>query len=102
VTEAQLEACWKRADRVTADVRLLIAEVYRLRKQLAERDARDEAMTADEQLCKLGAREFARRGGSKGGKARAVKLTAEQRSAIARKAVETRWAKKRAEGEVTP
>ncbi len=34
-------------------------------------------------------------GGSKGGKARAKKLTAERRSDIARKAVETRWAKYR-------
>jgi hypothetical protein len=34
-----------------------------------------------------------RRGGLKGGKARAAKLTAEQRSAIARKAVESRWSR---------
>jgi len=34
-------------------------------------------------------------GGSKGGKVRAAKLTAEQRSEIARKAVLTRWAKQR-------
>jgi len=32
-------------------------------------------------------------GGSKGGKIRAAKLTAEQRSEIARKAVQARWAK---------
>jgi hypothetical protein len=32
-------------------------------------------------------------GGSKGGKVRAAKLTAEQRSEIARKAVVARWAK---------
>lgn len=32
-----------------------------------------------------------RRGGLKGGRARAEKLTAEQRSAIARKAARTRW-----------
>lgn len=32
-----------------------------------------------------------RRGGLKGGKARAAKLTAEQRSEIARKAAATRW-----------
>ena len=35
-------------------------------------------------------------GGSKGGKIRAAKLTAEQRSEIARKAVLARWAKARA------
>ncbi len=34
-----------------------------------------------------------RRGGLKGGKARAAKLTAEQRSEIARKAAATRWAR---------
>lgn len=34
-----------------------------------------------------------RRGGLKGGKARAAKLTAEERSAIARKAAEKRWSK---------
>ena len=36
-----------------------------------------------------------RKGGLKGGKARAAKLTPEQRSEIARKAAETRWAKHR-------
>lgn len=34
-----------------------------------------------------------RRGGLKGGKARAAKLTPEQRSEIAKKAAETRWSK---------
>ncbi len=34
-------------------------------------------------------------GGSKGGKIRASKLTAEQRTEIARKAVQTRWAKEK-------
>lgn len=36
-------------------------------------------------------------GGAKGGKARAAKLTKEERSAIAKKAAEARWAKKRRE-----
>jgi hypothetical protein len=36
--------------------------------------------------------------GKKGGKARAEKLTPEQRSAIAKKAAEARWAKKREQG----
>lgn len=35
--------------------------------------------------------EFARRGGKKGGKARAQKLTAERRAEIARKAAQSRW-----------
>jgi hypothetical protein len=36
-----------------------------------------------------------RRGGLKGGKARAEKMSAEERSASARKAAEARWAKKK-------
>jgi len=35
-----------------------------------------------------------RRGGLKGGKARAAKMTPERRAEIARKAAKTRWAKK--------
>ena len=38
------------------------------------------------------------RGGKKGGKARMAQLTAEQRSALARKAVRARWAKRDSEG----
>ncbi len=38
-----------------------------------------------------------RLGASKGGKARAKKLTPEQRSQLARKAAKARWAKKRRE-----
>ena len=38
-----------------------------------------------------------RLGGLKGGKARAEKLTSEQRKAIAKKAAQTRWAKKKAQ-----
>ena len=38
-----------------------------------------------------------RLGGRKGGKARAAKLTPEERSEIARKAAKARWAKKRQE-----
>lgn len=41
------------------------------------------------------AQELGRLGGLKGGKARAAKLTKEERSAIAKKAAEARWAKKR-------
>jgi hypothetical protein len=39
--------------------------------------------------------ELGRLGGQKGGKARAAKLTAEQRSAIAKKAASARWARGR-------
>lgn len=37
--------------------------------------------------------ELGRKGGLKGGKARAEKLTAEQRSEISRKAAEARWSR---------
>ncbi len=39
--------------------------------------------------------ELGRRGGLKGGKARAAKMTKEERSESARKAAKARWAKKR-------
>lgn len=38
--------------------------------------------------------ELGRRGGLKGGKARAAKLSSDERSAIARKAAAARWSKK--------
>ena len=41
--------------------------------------------------------ELGRRGGLKGGKARAAKLAAEERSESARKAARARWARERAE-----
>ena len=40
------------------------------------------------------ARELGKRGGLKGGKARAEKLSPEERKAIAIKAAQTRWANK--------
>ena len=51
---------------------------------------------ADEQIREL-ARIFGRRGGLRGGPARAAKMTPEERSESARKAVNARWAKKRRE-----
>lgn len=41
-------------------------------------------------------------GGSKGGKVRAAKLTAKQRSAIARKGALARWAKAKTAGKKKP
>ena len=57
--------------------------------------AENEDLT-EEELRKL-ARIFGRRGGLKGGPARAAKMTPEERSESARKAVQARWAKKRRE-----
>jgi hypothetical protein len=50
----------------------------------------------DEELREL-ARKLGRRGGLKGGPARAAKMTPDERSEAARKAVRARWAKKRQE-----
>jgi hypothetical protein len=47
---------------------------------------------------KAAAKAFSQLGASKGGKARAEKLTSEERSEIARRAVETRWAKTKGDG----
>ncbi len=52
--------------------------------------AEDKELT-DEQIREL-ARIFGRRGGLKGGKARAAKMTPEERSEIARIAAKARWA----------
>lgn len=54
-------------------------------------DAEDQANrpTKDPAAVELG-----RRGGKKGGKARAEKLTPEQRSEIARRAAQARWGKR--------
>ena len=57
------------------------------------RDATDEepATTSGVREKDPAAVALGRRGGLKGGKARAAKLTPEQRSEIARKAAEARW-----------
>lgn len=54
-----------------------------------------DALTSGEAVDPVEAykKEFARSGGLVGGKARAKKLTAEQRSEIARKAARARWRK---------
>jgi hypothetical protein len=48
------------------------------------------------------ARELGRRGGLKGGKARAEKLSPEERKAIAKKAAEARWSKKKSDSDDGP
>lgn len=54
----------------------------------APEDARDDDPEAGKDPAAV---ELGRRGGLKGGKARAEKLSAKQRSEIARKAAATRW-----------
>ena len=56
-----------------------------------KRKPRDEAAGASEEM-----RKYAASFASLGGKARAKKLTPEQRREIARKAVEARWARAKA------
>jgi hypothetical protein len=56
------------------------------------------AMTEDERRS-LAAKTLGRQGGLKGGKARAAKLTAEERTKIARKAAAERWKDSRREPE---
>jgi hypothetical protein len=53
---------------------------------------------SDEELRAL-ARELGRRGGLKGGRARAEKLTPEERKEIARKAAKARWDRRRKQDE---
>lgn len=67
--------------------------------QLAKRivnQATDEAPPIEPKLEKnKAAQELGRLGGLKGGTARAQKLTAEERSEIAKKAAKVRWSKSR-------
>jgi len=57
-------------------------------------EAIGEAPKTEEPEKNKAAQELGRLGGLKGGKARAAKLTPEQRSVIARNAVNKRWEKK--------
>jgi hypothetical protein len=58
-------------------------------EETSENDPTSKESTKNPHAVALG-----RLGGQKGGKARAEKLTPEQRSEIARKAVQARWAKR--------
>ena len=54
----------------------------------------DRGATPEEEGKSAAAVELGRKGGLKGGVARAQKMTAEQRSASAKRAIQSRWAKK--------
>lgn len=60
---------------------------------IATGETEDREQTPEEQGKDPAAVSLGRRGGLKGGKARADKLTAEQRAEIARLAASTRWKK---------
>ena len=75
--------------RVFVHLQLTIRDRLRYNRRVTENQD-----PTDEELREL-ARILGRRGGLKGGKARAAKMTPEERSESARKAVKARWAKKR-------
>ena len=77
--------------RVVVYLQLVIRDRLRYNRSVAENQD-----PTDDELREL-ARILGRRGGLKGGKARAAKMTPEERSESARKAVKARWAKKRRE-----
>ena len=66
-----------------------------LGKSIVDRATGQDGPVPDEDTIKRVMREIGRRGGLKGGKARAKKLSAKRRSQIASKAARARWRKKR-------
>ena len=60
---------------------------------IATGEAEDRPPTPEEQGKDPAAVSLGRRGGAKGGRARAVSLTGEERSAIASKAAKARWSR---------
>jgi len=81
--------------------RLMSPHILDLPAEENGQNAADEAAqarsaeAAQEDEAKRRHREASRRGGLKGGRARAAKLSAERRSEIARAAARARWAKRR-------
>ncbi len=65
-------------------------DVSQFAKQVVEEATSEEPIEESEETPRTQA---ARKGGQKGGKARAEKLTAEERTKIAKKAAEARWRK---------
>jgi hypothetical protein len=66
-------------------------DVNELAKQLVDEATSDEPPAAPDEGKNPAAVELGRRGGLKGGKARAEKMTPEERSEAARKAARARW-----------
>lgn len=66
-------------------------DVNELAKELVDEATEDPVPPKNPAAVELG-----RRGGLKGGKARMEKLTPEERSDLARRAAEARWARRRA------
>jgi hypothetical protein len=69
------------------------AQLAKLMIDIASGEVEDRKPTPEEEGKDPAAVALGRRGGLKGGKARAAKLTAEQRTAIAKSAAKARWNK---------
>ena len=81
-------------EEVLTDVNALAAEIVRE----ATDESPPEAEKPEQPEKNPAAVELGRRGGLKGGKARAAKMTPEERSEIARRAAAARWAGKESSG----
>jgi hypothetical protein len=68
-------------------------DIAQLAKAIVDESTSDEPREPEDDGKNPHAVALGRMGGRKGGKARAEKLTAEERSAIAKKAAAARWAK---------
>lgn len=77
-------------------------DLNQLAKRIVDEATGDTPPTEQNPEKNKAAQELGRLGGLKGGAARAQKLTAEERSEIARKAAKARWAKKQSEDGVVP
>jgi hypothetical protein len=71
------------------------AQLAKLMIDIASGDVEDREPTPNEQGKSVSRIARGKIGGAKGGKARALKLTPEQRADIARLAAQTRWKKSR-------
>ena len=75
--------------KLPADPNQLAAAIVRMSTEETELTPKPERSPISAYLAEIG-----RRGGLKGGKARAAKLSAKQRSNIAKSAAKARWAKR--------
>ena len=72
-------------------------DLNQLAKRIVDQATGEATPTEPKPEKNKAAQELGRLGGLKGGVARAIKLTAEERSEIAKKAAKARWSKKQSE-----
>ena len=70
-------------------------DISQLAKLIVDKATNEEKQIEEQPQKNKAAQELGRLGGLKGGKARAEKMTPEQRKEIAKKAAQARWAKTR-------